>query len=469
MSGRLLVVGDALLDVDVEGTSSRLCPDAPAPVVDVGSERLRPGGAALAALLAASDGHEVVLVTPLADDAEAVRLVALLEPAIRVIGLVTEGTTAVKRRVRVGGQTLARLDTGQPGRILDRIPADVLAVAAAADAVLVSDYGRGVTSHAGVRQLLAGLAPRLPVVWDPHPRGAAPVPGVRLATPNASEASAMAAALPGTAAISTRSDDLAAVGSVADALAIGWQAGAVVVTLGARGALLSYGSGVPAVVPAGRVAHGDACGAGDRFASRAATLLAEGRVTLEAVSGATAAATAFVAAGGAAGFSAGAAAPASDLDGAAGVVSRVRSAGGTVVATGGCFDLLHAGHVASLTAARSLGDCLVVCLNSDASVRRLKGPMRPVVAQADRVRVLEALSCVDAVVVFDEDSPAGLLQLLKPDVWAKGGDYAGAVLPEASVLRGWGGQAVVLPYLEGRSTSSIVRALGNVEQREEVS
>jgi rfaE bifunctional protein nucleotidyltransferase chain/domain len=279
----------------------------------------------------------------------------------------------------------------------------------------------------------------------------------------------MAAALPGTAAISTRSDDLAAVGSVADALAIGWQAGAVVVTLGARGALLSYGHGVPAVVPAGRVAHGDACGAGDRFASRAATLLAEGRVTLEAVSGATAAATAFVAAGGAAGFSAGAAAPASDLDGAAGVVSRVRSAGGTVVATGGCFDLLHAGHVASLTAARSLGDCLVVCLNSDASVRRLKGPMRPVVAQADRVRVLEALSCVDAVVVFDEDSPAGLLQLLKPDVWAKGGDYAGAVLPEASVLRGWGGQAVVLPYLEGRSTSSIVRALGNVEQREEVS
>ncbi|MDX6222843.1 MAG: D-beta-D-heptose 7-phosphate kinase / D-beta-D-heptose 1-phosphate adenosyltransferase, partial [Frankiales bacterium] len=151
------------------------------------------------------------------------------------------------------------------------------------------------------------------------------------------------------------------------------------------------------------------------------------------------------------------------------LAARVRRAGGTVVATGGCFDLLHAGHVASLTAARSLGDCLVVCLNSDASVRRLKGPMRPVVAQADRVRVLEALSCVDAVVVFDEDSPAGLLQLLKPDVWAKGGDYAGAVLPEASVLRGWGGQAVVLPYLEGRSTSSIVRALGNVEQREEVS
>ncbi|MDX6256709.1 MAG: D-beta-D-heptose 7-phosphate kinase / D-beta-D-heptose 1-phosphate adenosyltransferase [Frankiales bacterium] len=467
MTSRLLVVGDALLDIDVEGTSSRLCPDAPAPVVDVGEETLRPGGAALAAVLAASDGHEVVLVTPLGDDADAGRLVALLEPVVRVIGLETSGTTAVKRRVRVGGQTLARLDTGQPGRILDRIPAEVLQVGA--DAVLVSDYGRGATRHAGVRQLLAGLAPGLPVVWDPHPRGAPPVPGVRLATPNAAEATAMAAALPGAKAISSRGDDLASVGCAAEALVAAWEAGAVVVTMGSRGALLSHGHGAPTVVPAGRLAHGDACGAGDRFASRAATLLAEGKVTLEAVSGATAAATAFVAAGGAAGFSAGVPAPASDFDGAAAVVTRVRSAGGTVVATGGCFDLLHAGHVASLTAARSLGDCLVVCLNSDASVRRLKGPSRPVVPQADRVRVLEALSCVDAVAVFDEDSPAELLQRLQPDLWAKGGDYAGVVLPEASVLRGWGGQAVVLPYLEGRSTSSIVRAMGNVEQTEEVS
>jgi rfaE bifunctional protein nucleotidyltransferase chain/domain len=139
-------------------------------------------------------------------------------------------------------------------------------------------------------------------------------------------------------------------------------------------------------------------------------------------------------------------------------VSRTRAVGGTVVATGGCFDLLHAGHVATLEAARQLGDCLVVCLNSDASVRRLKGPDRPIVAEADRARVLAALAHVDAVAVFDEDTPAALLQRLRPDLWVKGGDYIDAALPEADLIAGWGGQAVILPYLDGRSTTALVRA-----------
>jgi D-beta-D-heptose 7-phosphate kinase / D-beta-D-heptose 1-phosphate adenosyltransferase len=130
------------------------------------------------------------------------------------------------------------------------------------------------------------------------------------------------------------------------------------------------------------------------------------------------------------------------------------------VATGGCFDLLHAGHVATLRAARRLGDCLVVCLNSDDSVRRLKGPSRPLVPAADRARVLEALECVDAVVVFGEDTPSEVLRRIRPHVWAKGGDYAGADVPEAAVLEEWGGQAVVLPYLAGRSTSALLDTAG---------
>jgi rfaE bifunctional protein nucleotidyltransferase chain/domain len=135
-----------------------------------------------------------------------------------------------------------------------------------------------------------------------------------------------------------------------------------------------------------------------------------------------------------------------------------------VVATGGCFDLLHAGHVATLRAARRLGDCLVVCLNSDDSVRRLKGPSRPLVPAADRARVLEALECVDAVVVFDEDTPAEVLHRLRPHVWAKGGDYAGATFPEAAVVQEYGGQAVVLPYLQGRSTTRLLdTAAGRAE------
>ena len=127
-----------------------------------------------------------------------------------------------------------------------------------------------------------------------------------------------------------------------------------------------------------------------------------------------------------------------------------------MVATGGCFDLLHAGHARTLSAARALGDCLIVCLNSDDSVRRLKGPDRPLVAEQDRAAVLEALACVDAVAVFGEDDPRAILRELRPHVWAKGGDYAVAELPEAETLAEWGGLAVVVPYVAGRSTTRLI-------------
>ncbi|MEU4659456.1 D-glycero-beta-D-manno-heptose 1-phosphate adenylyltransferase, partial [Streptomyces sp. NPDC023723] len=149
-------------------------------------------------------------------------------------------------------------------------------------------------------------------------------------------------------------------------------------------------------------------------------------------------------------------APRSDADDPHALAARIRAQHGTVVAAGGCFDLLHAGHVGLLQAARRLGDCLVVCVNSDASVRRRKGEGRPVNPVADRIRVLRALACVDAVAVFDEDTPERLLADLRPDVWVKGGDYAGADLPEAALLEEWGGQAVLLPYLDGRSSTALM-------------
>jgi len=142
--------------------------------------------------------------------------------------------------------------------------------------------------------------------------------------------------------------------------------------------------------------------------------------------------------------------------GAIEVVGEVRDRGGTVVATGGCFDLLHAGHVRMLQAARALGDCLVVLLNSDASVARLKGPERPLVGQEDRAAVLQALECVDAVLVFEEDDPRAALETIRPDLWAKGGDYAVADLPEAQTLATWGGRAVIVPYVAGRSTTRLI-------------
>jgi D-beta-D-heptose 7-phosphate kinase/D-beta-D-heptose 1-phosphate adenosyltransferase len=452
--GPRVVIGDALLDVDLEGRAERLMPEAPAPVIDDLVERPRPGGAALAAAMASDAGHEVVLVTALGRD-EAGERVAHLLRRVDIRRLPYDGPTPVKQRVRAAGRSLLRLDRGNgPGR-LDGVPAGLVEVVHGAGAVLVADYGRGVTGIPALREMLADLPPRVPVVWDPHLRGTQPVPGVRLATPNATEAARLAARAeePGTAG----GGALASARRWADFLVSQWQARSVAVTLGDQGALLSYGDGVPVVTPAPQVQCVDPCGAGDRFAVTAALSLGAGLVTTEAVQEAVAAASAYVAAGGPASLSQGT--PSHQDAGGSSVeelVRQVSAQGGTVVATGGCFDLLHAGHVATLRAARRLGDCLVVCLNSDDSVRRLKGGSRPLVPAADRVRVLEALECVDAVVVFDEDTPSEVLRRVRPDVWAKGGDYAGTDVPEAAALEEWGGQAVVLPYLQGRSTSRLV-------------
>ena len=450
MSRPLVVVGDALLDVDLVGRASRLTPDAPVPVVEDVERRDRPGGAALAAVIAAAaTSRPVVLVTPLDTDDGAARLRALLDGRVALLPIPSRGGTAVKQRVRVADHSLVRIDSGSPVAEVGILPPAAAEAIRDAAAVLVADYGRGTTAAPDVRAALE--AARGPVVWDPHPRGADPVPNARLVTPNAAEAARVAAM----AGVLAAGEGLAAIGTRADALIERWGVGAVAVTLGSRGALLSYGEGAPMVVPAVPVTGGDPCGAGDCFAATAALALADGAVTGEAVTAAVAAASAFVARGGASAWDADepnvVAEPGADA-----VIARVRSGGGTVVATGGCFDLLHPGHVATLRAARGLGDCLIVCINSDDSVRRLKGPSRPLVTAADRARVLEALEFVDAVVVFDEDTPAEILDRLRPDVWAKGGDYAGADLPEAAVLRRWGGQAVVLPYLDGHSTTALV-------------
>ena len=452
---RLVVVGDCLLDRDLDGTVERFAPDAPVPVVDDPTPTARPGGAGLAALLGSADGCDVCLVTALAADDAGAELSALLaQQGMEVINLGLSGPTPEKIRVRAAGRTLVRMDRGGGGQsFLGPLRAAVEERLESADAVLVSDYGRGVATDPTLRAALEGLPGGVPVIWDPHPRGPAPVPGVRLATPNANEAAVRVPDVPG--------DGLTAVTERARRLMSEWRAGAVAITLGARGALMVDGSGTPSVTPAPPVIGGDPCGAGDRFAATAARMLAEGALATEAVSGAVASASAFVASGGSASISlpprASVGPPSTAPVDARAVAERVRAEGGVVVATGGCFDLLHAGHVAMLKAAASLGDCLIVCLNSDASVRRLKGQDRPVVSEADRAAVLMAVEGVDAVVLFDEDTPERVLSELRPDVFAKGADYAVSDLPEAALLAGWGGQAVVLPYLEGRSTTRLMK------------
>jgi rfaE bifunctional protein nucleotidyltransferase chain/domain/rfaE bifunctional protein kinase chain/domain len=454
MSGPIVIVGDTLLDRDVEGDVARLCPDAPVPVLDEQSASDRPGGAGLAALLAAEPDREVVLVTALAGDAGGARLSELFAAAgVQVYPLSLAGGTPEKVRLRAGGQVLLRLDRGGSGAAVSGEPSEaVRAVIADAAAVLVSDYGRGVARHPTLRTAIAET--RAPVVWDPHPRGPAPVAGARLATPNEAEAHQLAG-------IASRGGNRAAIVTrAAQELRQRWRAGAVAVTMSADGALLCHAGPTPLVVPAPSAVDGDTCGAGDRFAVSATLALAGGALVTESVTAAVAEATGYVARGGVrAALEGPAGSSEPDRSGAAGeLVARVRERGGRVVATGGCFDLLHAGHLATLEAARRLGDCLVVCLNSDASVAALKGPARPVVGQADRSRMLAALRCVDAVVVFDEPTPEAVLSWLRPDVWVKGGDYTGSAedLPEAELVRRWGGQAVVVPYLVGRSTTTLI-------------
>lgn len=468
MTGRrapLVVVGDTLLDRDIDGEATRLAPDAPAPVVDIAAEHSRPGGAGLAAALAvAADGREVVLVTPLGSD-DAARTVrdALCARGVRLVELPLRGTIPVKTRVRAAGRPLVRLDHG--GGTPGAPEADVRRVIEGAAALLVADYGRGTTAVLG--PLLAAAARRVPLLWDPHPRGQAPVPGTRLATPSAAEARTFAAALPHPDGVDGEDSSLRAHTARAARLARYWQAAAVAVTLGERGVLLARG-GSPMLIPPPHTAEGDPCGAGDALAAAAARALADGALPEEALQQAVAAAAAFVAGGGVAApalwrsarHPSAAAGPAT-ADAVA-LAAAVRARGGTVVATGGCFDLLHAGHVGLLESARGIGDCLIVCLNSDASVRRLKGPGRPLNPAADRATVLAGLGCVDAVAVFEEDTPEPLLRTLRPHVWVKGGDYTPEDLPEAAALAAWGGQAVVLPYLDGRSTTELARRAAGV-------
>lgn len=241
----------------------------------------------------------------------------------------------------------------------------------------------------------------------------------------------------------------------------GWSAAGVSTTLGARGALLVANDDAPLVAPSPPPASAgpvDPCGAGDCYASSVAAALADGALLSTAVVEAVAAASNFVFAGGVNCLAhEPRPAPAQGSRQAEAVIAACRARGGTVVATGGCFDLLHAGHVRMLEQARGLGDCLVVCLNSDASVRRIKGTGRPVVSQNDRAAVLLGLACVDAVTVFEEGTPEAVLDRLRLDVWTKGGDYTVADLPEAPLVGSWGGQAVVLPYLAGRSTTTLIQ------------
>lgn len=457
---RIAVVGDTLMDIDLRGHATRLCPDAPAPVVDVAQRQERAGGAGLVARLLAEDGHHVVLVTALADDHAAQRLRGLLD-GVQVSAGALGGPTPVRMRVTADGQRIARVDEGCESRPFPLVDQSMIDTLEHVDAIIVADRGRRVADAPTLRAALASAARRVPVVWDPHPRGARPTSHAAAVTPN----------LPELLALSGRPvSDLRAVASAAGRLRQRWAAGAVVVTLAERGALLcGLETDVHIAAPIAGLRIDDSSGAGGRFVASLATGLAEGQEIQSAVEAAVSASVSFLGRGGVCSLDTvrPVLAPAPDVgeaepgeSAAFALARRVQALGGRVVAVGGSFDVLHAGHLRLFEAARDLGDCLVVCLDSDESIRRIKGGARPLMSQADRVELLLALSCVDAVEVFSEDTPESLLRELRPDIWATGPEDERA--PEPGLLRRWGGEIVRVPLEPGRSTTGLATAIAGL-------
>ncbi|GBF08022.1 bifunctional protein HldE [Deinococcus aerius] len=464
---RVAVIGEAMLDSYLYGSADRLCREAPVPIVSLHGRHDVPGGGANAAMNVRALGASVEFLSVVGLDAEGDRLLRGLEEAgVDTSGVVRSPTreTLVKRRVMAASQLLLRLDQGTESdlagpdedALLDRLRAAFRR----ADAVIVSDYGYGILTPRVIAALAGEQArsPRVLVLDAKRPERYREV-GVTAVKPNYGEALAMLRETPR----HTREDRLAQVAAWEDAVLERTGARIVAVTLDVEGALV-FERGQPPYRTFTRPNSGaNATGAGDTFVSALALALAAGADTPAAADLASAAATIAVGRDGTTTCTAAelrdfltAERKVLDRDGLVTRIAALREGGRRVVFTNGCFDLLHRGHITYLNQAKALGDVLVVGLNSDDSVRRLKGPSRPINPTEDRAQVLAALSCVDLIVPFAEDTPIRLIEALRPDVYVKGGDYTRETLPEAPLVEALGGEVRLLPYLEDRSTTGII-------------
>jgi len=460
---RIAVLGDAILDEWLAGSASRLCREAPAPVVDVARRTVAPGGAANTAVNLAALGADVRLITAIGDDDDGRELVALLDEAGVGTGEVLVDTarrTIVKRRIVAADQVLLRVDDGDR----HRLPASALdALASGCDAVVLCDYGLDTLGDEAV-EALRQVRPGIPLlVVDAHQPARWRTLRPDLVTPNAEETAALLGdPMPDDPA--RRADFVAA---RAAELHEATGAGTIAVTLDRDGAVLLTGGQPPYRTWADPAPDNQTAGAGDTFCAALTVARCGGLGWSSAVELAQAAAdvvvhrrgTAVCTVGGLTERLGGFQGTALDPQQLATIVREHRGAGRRIVFTNGCFDVLHRGHVAYLNQAKALGDVLVVAVNSDASVARLKGPDRPVNTATDRAAVLAALSCVDHVTIFDESTPVELLRLLRPETYAKGGDYTPEMLPETGVVRGYGGEVRILDYVADHSTSAVIERI----------
>ena len=465
-SASILVVGDLMLDRYWHGNTTRISPEAPVPVVHVKASEERAGGAGNVALNIAALGGQAAVLGYCGRDEAGDALLRLLERAGIRCAVLRQAAfpTITKLRVLSRHQQLIRLDFEES--FLQADPAPLLeafhARLAEADVVVLSDYGKG--SLACVRELIGQCrAAGKPVLVDPKGTDFTQYRQADLLTPNLAEFEAVVGSCRDEAELEEKGSALLA------HLAVG----ALLVTRGEQGMSLLRADAAPLHLPAKAREVFDVTGAGDTVISVLAAALAAGAPLAQAVELANLAAGIVVGKLGAASVGVeeleyalhGAKAHrrgAIGLDDLLAILQPARAAGEKIVLTNGCFDILHPGHVHYLRQARALGDRLVVLVNSDASVSRLKGPGRPVNALASRMDMLAALECVDWVVAFEEDTPRNVICRILPDVLVKGGDYADiALIAGHDCVLANGGEVRLLNFVEGFSTTGIIENIRN--------
>jgi D-beta-D-heptose 7-phosphate kinase/D-beta-D-heptose 1-phosphate adenosyltransferase len=477
---RALVVGDFMLDQLLYGSADRLSPDAPVPVLRVTRREDRPGGAANLCLNLIAMHGRVTALGVVGSDQDAVLLrTALLQQGVDANGIITDHTrpTTVKRNF-IGlaqgrhAQKMFRVDfeSREPvaPAIVDRLLEAFDAALPRTDVVCIEDYNKGVCTPALCQELIArATAAGKPVFVDPAGlEDYSKYRGATAITPNRTEAE-RATKLP--------TDDEGAPehnAKLAESLLAALELEAVVVTLDKQGALLLVkGEDVPVPVPTVAREVYDVTGAGDMMLAALAAARANRMNWTDAVRFANAAAGLEVEVFGVAPI------PLEKIhnellilqtkrsgklrttDELMVQVNAARKAGRRIVFTNGCFDVIHAGHISLLERAAELGDMLIVALNDDHSVRTLKGAGRPLNDQAQRARVVGALGCVDAVVLFSEDTPIRLIETILPDVLVKGGDYTPETVVGADLVKRAGGRVELIPLIEGLSTTNTIRKM----------
>ena len=466
---QIWVVGDLMLDEYVMGAVERVSPEAPVPVVRVSDTEQRLGGAANVARQVAALGARVSLAGVAGDDEAGARMLQLCQAAnidTRAVLTLAGRRTIRKQRVVSHNQQLLRLDweDARPCAPHETVRlVSKLAECARPDAIILSDYAKGVLTPEAIAGVfrMRGTAP---LVVDPKHRDFTRYRGATTVTPNLRE-------LETAIGQPLDANDTASIAAAARALLEGAHIESMVVTLGNRGMLLIPPRGAEIAVPAiGREVY-DVTGAGDTAIALLALSLAAQAPLLQAVQVANAAAGVAVGYVGAVAVDASAirnalaARPDTKILSREELAARAaswRMEGKQIVATNGCFDLLHAGHLALLSHAAKLGDILVLAINSDASVRRLKGPERPLVPEAERAALLAALTFVDAVTIFDEDTPLEVLQTLRPQVLVKGGDYKPSEVVGRELVEASGGRVEIVPLTPEKSTSSLVERIRGI-------